>query len=49
MANRPRAEDLTIMRRLDELRLDYPFAGARMLRDMLKRDGVSIGRRLSPL
>jgi putative transposase len=26
------AEDLAIMRRLDELHLDYPFAGARMLR-----------------
>jgi putative transposase len=39
------AEDLTIMRRLDELHLDFPFAGSRMLRDMLKREGVSIGRR----
>ena len=38
-------EDLAIMRRLDELHLNYPFAGARMLRDMLGRDGVSIGRR----
>ena len=39
------AEDLKIMRRLDELHLDYPFAGSRMLRDMLKREGISIGRR----
>ena len=39
------AEDLKIMRRLDELHLDYPFAGSRMLRDLLKREGVSIGRR----
>ena len=39
------AEDLKIMRRLDELHLDYPFAGSRMLRDMLRREGVSIGRR----
>jgi putative transposase len=39
------AEDLKIMRRLDELHLDYPFAGSRMLRDMLNREGVSIGRR----
>ena len=38
-------EDLKIMRRLDELHLDYPFAGSRMLRDMLNREGVSIGRR----
>ena len=39
------AEDLAIMRRLDELHLNYPFAGSRMLRDMLNREGVSIGRR----
>ncbi len=39
------AEDLRIMRRLDELHLDYPFAGSRMLRDFLNREGVSIGRR----
>jgi putative transposase len=37
--------DLNIMRRLDALHLDYPFAGSRMLRDMLTREGVSIGRR----
>jgi len=37
--------DLNIMRRLDALHLDYPFAGSRMLRDMLARVGVSIGRR----
>ena len=29
------AEDLKIMRRLDELHLDYPFAGSRMLRELL--------------
>ena len=39
------AEDLSIMRRIDELHLDYPFAGSRMLRAMLSREGVSIGRR----
>ena len=33
------------MRRLDELHLGYPFAGSRMLRDFLNREGVSIGRR----
>ena len=45
---KPRAtstEDLRIMRRLDELHLDYPFAGSRMLRDFLNREGVSLGRR----
>ena len=36
--------DLAIMRRLDELHLDYPFAGSRMLRDLLRADGFEIGR-----
>ncbi len=27
--------DLLLMRRLDELHLNYPFAGSRMLRDLL--------------
>jgi putative transposase len=39
------AEDLKLMRRLDELHLDHPFAGARMLRDLLRRAGVTVGRR----
>ena len=39
------AGDLAIMRRIDELHLDYPFAGSRMLRDMLHREGIEIGRR----
>ncbi|WP_432806825.1 IS3 family transposase [Methylocystis echinoides] len=45
---RPRpvsAEDLKLMRRLDELHLDFPFAGARMLRDLLRREGLATGRR----
>lgn len=45
---RPRpvsVEDLAIMRLIDELHLDYPFAGAWMLRSLLRRGGVSIGRR----
>src|ERR1700735_3687201 len=36
--------DLAIMRRIDELHLDYPFAGSRMLRDLLRGEGVVIGR-----
>ena len=32
------------MRRIDELHLDYPFAGSRMLRDLLRGEGVAIGR-----
>lgn len=39
------AGDLAIMRRIDELHLDYPFAGSRMLRDMLCREGTPVGRR----
>ena len=37
--------DLRLMRRIDELHLEHPFAGARMLRDMLKLEGVEIGRK----
>jgi len=36
--------ELAIMRQIDELRLNYPFAGGRMLRDLLRADGVAIGR-----
>jgi putative transposase len=38
-------EDLALMRRIDELHLEYPFAGARMLRDLVQREGFPIGRR----
>jgi putative transposase len=36
--------DLAIMRRIDELHLDYPFAGSRMLRDLLCGEGIGVGR-----
>ena len=39
------AEDLRLMRRIDELHLNYPFAGSRMLRDMLRQQGLVVGRR----
>jgi putative transposase len=39
------AVDLAIMRRMDELHLEFPFAGSRMLRDLLKQEGIDIGRR----
>jgi putative transposase len=39
------AADLARMRRIDALHLDHPFAGARMLCDLLRREGYSIGRR----
>ena len=38
------AGDLAIMRRIDELHLDYPFAGSRMLRDLLRSEDVEVGR-----
>jgi putative transposase len=37
--------DLALMRRLDELHLEHPFAGSRMLRDLLKAEGHFIGRK----
>jgi putative transposase len=37
--------DLAIMRRLDRLHLEYPFAGSRMLRGLLVAEGCKIGRR----
>jgi putative transposase len=38
------AGDLVIMRRIDALHLEYPFAGSRMLRDLLRGEGFEIGR-----
>ena len=37
--------DLALMRRIDELHLEYPFAGARMLRAFLNREGIFVGRK----
>ncbi|MGH8379219.1 MAG: IS3 family transposase [Gammaproteobacteria bacterium] len=43
---RPAPEtDLAIMRRLDRLHLEFPFAGSRMLRGLLVAEGCKIGRR----
>jgi putative transposase len=39
------AADLALMRRIDELHLEHPFMGARMLRRHLQREGVQVGRR----
>src|SRR5450631_4356704 len=39
------ATDLEVMRRLDRLHLEFPFAGSRMLRGLLSADGCKIGRR----
>jgi putative transposase len=37
--------DLFLMRRIDERHMNYPFAGSRMLRDMLSQQGLEVGRR----
>jgi putative transposase len=37
--------DLAIMRRIDRLHLEFPFAGSRMLRGLLAAEGCKIGRR----
>ena len=39
------AADLALARRIDELHLEFPFAGSRMLRDLLAAEGSKIGRR----
>jgi len=39
------AADLALMRRIDELHLEHPFMGARMLRRQLAREEVYVGRR----
>ena len=39
------AGDLAIMRRIDELHHELPFAGSRMLRDLLIAEGIQVGRR----
>ena len=36
--------DLALMRRIDELHLDYPFAGSRMLQGLLIAEGHDVGR-----
>jgi len=37
--------DLKLMRRLDELHLEHPFMGARMLKRELAQEGIEVGRR----
>ncbi|AJP71321.1 integrase [Sphingomonas hengshuiensis] len=38
------AADLALMRRIDALHMDFPFAGSRMLRDLLAAEGIKVGR-----
>ncbi len=39
------AADLELMRQIDKLHLEFPFAGARMLRRLLAANGSQVGRR----
>ena len=39
------SKDLDLMRQIDELHLQHPTMGARMLRDQLDRQGFKVGRR----
>ena len=41
---KPVSED-ALVRRIDELHLEHPFMGARMLRRQLRQEGVKVGRR----
>lgn len=37
--------ELALVAEIDKLHLDYPFAGSRMLRDFLHRQGLAVGRK----
>jgi putative transposase len=39
------AEDLALMQQIDRLHIEFPFAGARMLRRLLAAEGSKVGRR----
>lgn len=41
--------DLALIRRIDELHLELPFAGSRLLRYLLRWEQVIVGRRAHPL
>lgn len=36
--------DLQLMRRIDELHMEYPFAGSRMMKGLLRQEGFTVGR-----
>ena len=40
----PAAADVALMRQLDELHVEDPFAGSRRLRDLLRQAGQEVGR-----
>ena len=40
----PCTEDLKLMRRIDVLHMEYPFAGSRMMKGLLRQEGFPAGR-----
>jgi len=38
------ADDLALMRRIDELHMEYPFAGSRMMKGLLRQEGFTAVR-----
>ena len=38
-------DDQGLMTRMDRLHMEWPFAGARMLRDLLRQEGFTVGRK----
>ena len=40
----PAAADVALRRQLDEVHVESPFAGSRMLRDLLRQEGHEVGR-----
>ncbi|SES98349.1 putative transposase [Oceanicella actignis] len=38
------ADDLKLMRRIDELHMDFPFAGSRMMKGLFRQEGFIAGR-----
>ena len=37
-------DDLRLMRRIDELHMEFPFAGSRMMKGLLRQEGFTAGR-----
>ena len=37
-------DDLKLMRRIDETHMEYPFAGSRMMKGLLRQEGFTAGR-----
>lgn len=38
------ADDLALMRRIDQLHMEFPFSGSRMMKGLLRQEGFTTGR-----